>query len=163
MVVIVSGLPGSGKSFFAARLAEKMGATYLSSDKIRKEMLSHRTYSRREKLAVYEEMLLRMKAAGSLNKNVVLDATFYNETLRRKFMNAIPANNSFHFIEVRADELLVRKRLEKPRTDSEADFTVYELIRKEWEPVHEPHLTLESTDGNIEGMIRDALLYIHHN
>ncbi|MBL0741046.1 AAA family ATPase [Chryseolinea lacunae] len=34
-LVPVVGLPGSGKSFFASRFAEALGAVYLSSDVMR--------------------------------------------------------------------------------------------------------------------------------
>jgi len=47
MIIIVCGLPGSGKSFFAHRLAAKLDALHISSDKTRKEMktLGHYTFT----------------------------------------------------------------------------------------------------------------------
>lgn len=38
MIVIVLGLPGSGKSYFAARFAELIHADHVNSDRVRKSM-----------------------------------------------------------------------------------------------------------------------------
>jgi len=35
MIIIVFGLPGSGKSYFASKLAERINARYINSDVIR--------------------------------------------------------------------------------------------------------------------------------
>jgi predicted kinase len=72
MIVIVTGLPGSGKSYFASRLASMLDADYINSDRIRKNLFTQRTYSEEEKLKVYEEMLLQMRKAVENNNNVVL-------------------------------------------------------------------------------------------
>ena len=61
MIVIVFGLPGSGKSFFACRFAAMINADYINSDRVRKKLFVSRTYLIKEKLAVYNEMLAQMK------------------------------------------------------------------------------------------------------
>lgn len=65
MIVIVFGLPGSGKSYFATRLSEKLRAEYVSSDRVRNTMYAYKTYSEKEKPEVYEDMLAMMKTALS--------------------------------------------------------------------------------------------------
>ena len=82
MVILVLGLPGSGKSYFAERLAQKIHAEYLNSDQIRKEMFPDRTYSDSEKARVYEALLKKMQEAIDKEKDVVLDATFYKNKIR---------------------------------------------------------------------------------
>ncbi len=61
VIVIVFGLPGSGKSYFASRLAEMLKAEYINSDIVRKQLLTQKTYSEKEKLSVYDSMLEKMK------------------------------------------------------------------------------------------------------
>ena len=61
MVIIVCGLPGSGKSYFAERLAKKIDADYVNSDRLRKELFPSRTYSDREKATVYWRMVIPEK------------------------------------------------------------------------------------------------------
>ncbi|HUZ58418.1 MAG TPA: AAA family ATPase [Hanamia sp.] len=49
MIVIVFGLPGSDKSYFASRLAKMIHAGHVNSDKVRKEWFKERVYSEDEK------------------------------------------------------------------------------------------------------------------
>ena len=160
MVVIVFGLPGSGKSFFASRLASMMDACHIKSDTVRKEMLKKRNYSVDEKLSIYNAMLSKLIEAKKQNINVVVDATFYKNEIRRNFISKGPANECILFIEVIADESLIKERLKKTREDSEADFEVYKKIKEEWEPMDEPHLVLKSTDENINEMLLKTTDYL---
>ncbi|NER11616.1 hypothetical protein SAMN06265375_10313 [Muriicola jejuensis] len=161
MVVIVMGLPGSGKSYFAERLGGKINAVYISSDRVRKELFEKRTYSRAEKARVYKEMLQRMELAMAHKKSVVLDATFHDKETRDVFLEK--TEKQAFLIEVQASEALIRRRLKKSRPYSEADFEVYELLRNQWSSVEQPHLILESTDDNIDDMLTKALDYLSND
>jgi predicted kinase len=161
MIIFVFGLPGSGKSFFAKHLAEKVDAEYISSDRIRKELFNVRTYSENEKQKVYDEMLSRTMQLLRENKKVVLDATFYKAAKRKKFVDVLKSFDTIFFIEVQAEEPVIKERLGKSREDSEADFEVYDKIKKEWEPLMEKHLTLQSTNDNIGEMLKKASDYLH--
>ncbi|HET7115888.1 MAG TPA: AAA family ATPase [Hanamia sp.] len=156
MIVIVFGLPGSGKSYFASRLAKMIHADYINSDKVRKEMFEKRVYSEKEKKAVYNAMLQQLKEAIGRNKNVVLDATFHKKETRRIFIEAVSGKKKISFIQVQADENIIKERLKKPRPYSEAGFEVYKLIKQQNEPIDEPHLILKSTNDNIDEMLQKA-------
>lgn len=157
MVIMVLGLPGSGKSYFAEKLAQHIGAEYLNSDRIRKVMFQERTYSEAEKLKVYEAMLKKMQDTIAKEKDVVLDATFYKNKTREPF---IKRHEEIVFIEVWADEKIIQERLKENRLYSEADFKVYQLIKQNWEPLEKPHLKLQSTNNNIDVMVQSALNYL---
>jgi len=161
MIIIVLGLPGSGKSYFASRLARRLNAEYINSDVTRRKMFDIRTYSIKERLRVYNEMLAQMQEAVKQNRDVVLDATFYKHDIRQKFVEGAKDFESIIFIEVRVEESVAKKRLEKERKISEADFEVYEKIKNEWEPLSEDHLILRSTDNNISEMLEKAMNYLH--
>lgn len=160
MVIIVFGLPGSGKSYFASRLAKTMHAVYLNSDRIRKEMFEQRTYSAAEKKAVYEQMLERLRKALEQGKDVVLDATFHRTVTRERFTKEMEGKGGIRFIEVKAAENIIRERLEKERPYSEADLGVYQRIRLANEPLAAPHLILESTNENIDALLQKAANYL---
>lgn len=159
MVVIVMGLPGSGKSYFAVRVAQMLNAKYISSDKLRKEMFAQPTYSSAEKLEVYNEMMRRTTEASEQGEDIVLDATFYSKDLRQKFINETKNISSVFVIEVYAEEELVKERLLLPREDSDADFEVYKAVEKKWEPFNEEHLVLRSTNNNITEMLKRTADY----
>lgn len=163
MIFIVLGLPGSGKSFFAFHLAKEVNAEYISSDILRKKMFAKRTYTVEEKQAVYNEMLSQMISAIKQKKNVVLDATFYKNYIRKKFAEAAKKIDDVIFVEVQAAEWVIRERTQKKREDSEADFEVYKKLKAEWEPMEEEHLVLQSTNDNIKEMLENTLHYLNKN
>lgn len=162
MIVIVCGLPGSGKSYFATRLSAALHARYISSDDIRFRMFPERTYSDAEKTQVYAAMLSAMNDAIAGNQAVVLDATFSREAWRRMFEDAAATRQqALVYIEVVAPDPLVRERLRQPRTSSEADYAVYRKVKDEAEPLLRDHLVLTSSNDNIDSMLAEALTYIH--
>jgi predicted kinase len=158
VIVAVCGLPGSGKSYFAARLAERLDAVYLSSDRVRREMFTRRTYSDDEKMDVYRELIHRARETPT--RSIVFDATFFRRDIRTMFQEAFPR---MVWIEVTADAEIIRSRLAKPRVDSEADLSVHQLIRSQWEPLEGDFLTLQSTSDNIDDMLDRALQYLGHD
>lgn len=158
MIVLVFGLPGSGKSYFSSRLAKKINAEYLISDIIRKELFPVRNYSESEKSEVYKALLKQAQEAGNRGRDVVIDATFYTNKIRVQFIsNCVGKVN---LIEVWADEKIIRDRLKTERPYSEADFKIYNLIKQHWEPCNLPHLKLKSTNDNINVMLERALNYL---
>ena len=162
MVIIIFGLPGSGKSYFASRFAKVINAAYINSDKVRKETFEKSVYSDLQKKAVYDKMLEQMKLSVKQNKNVVLDATFHKENTRKPFAEEMKDKGGISFIEIQADENTIRERLKRPRPYSDADFEVYKIISQQNEPLNEPHLILKSTD-NINEMIQTATDYLKTN
>lgn len=161
MIVIVSGLPGSGKSYFAGKLSGRLGAAYVNSDHVRRDMHASGKYSFDDKLMVYREMARRASKLIEENKDVVIDATFYHHTMREMFVKLARLYKvPLFLIEVTADEALISQRLKTPREYSEAGFDVYEKIRDDFEGITMPHLTLESTNRNIDEMLKKGLQYI---
>lgn len=161
MIILVAGLPGSGKSYFAERLAERLDAVYINSDRVRIALQATGKYSTADKLLVYKEMLLQATRALEQKSRVVVDATFYHHTMREMFLRIADGYSvDIRVIEVVADEALIRRRLQKPRKYSEADYKVYEIVRDDFEGITMPHLTLQSTDDNLHEMLTKAESYI---
>ena len=156
-------LPGSAKSHFASWFANLVDADYISSDRLRKEIHIAGNYSDQEKMTVYNEMLEQMKTSLRKNSNLVIDATFYKEGIRKKFMQEAGGAGDIVFIEVRADETTISERLKRKRAFSEADFEVYKKIKDQFEPMEQPHLVLQSTNDNLPDMLQKAMIYLHIN
>lgn len=91
-LVMVGGLPGTGKSTLAAGLAGALNATLLQTDAVRTEVVpiaesstpgyARGRYSERAKDAVYETLLARAGTALGLGENVVLDASWISRQWR---------------------------------------------------------------------------------
>lgn len=162
MVIIVFGLPGSGKSYFASRLAKQLGAVYVNSDELRMKLLAERTYTDAEKLFVYDAMFESMTDAIQEKRAIVLDATFYKQSIRTKFEQAADAaGEQIIYIEVTASEELIKERVSRPRKVSEADYGVYLKLKEAAEPLVQDHLILQSTNSDVSPMIEKAIQYIN--
>ncbi|RJQ87273.1 bifunctional aminoglycoside phosphotransferase/ATP-binding protein [Amycolatopsis panacis] len=98
-LVLVGGLPGAGKSTVAGRLADKLGATLLQSDRVRKELAGidpgqHAPAGYRQGIyapewtaRTYHELTRRAGELLGLGETVVLDASWTSARER----NAISA------------------------------------------------------------------------
>lgn len=161
MLIIVSGLPGSGKSFFARRLSQRLDAEHINSDATRKAMNAMGRYAFEDKLIVYEEMAKKASERLREGKTVVVDATFYHHQMRDIFITlGTLLHTPVYYIEIQADEDLIRHRLSTPRADSEADYGVYEQLKLQHEEPGGNHLVLQSANDNIDQMLERAFSYI---
>ena len=162
MLIMVMGLPGSGKSFFAKRFAEELGAEYISSDALRIEMGLRGKYLPEGKTVIYLKMAEKAKDLIKINKDVVLDATFFQKKYRELTYSIAEANRvPLYLILVQADESIIQQRLSVPRKDSEADHSVYLKIKDQFEPIEKSFLLLESNNDNLEEILQKARKYIN--
>jgi len=145
MLILIAGLPGTGKTTIARAFAALCGAVHLNSDAIRRELGLMGHYSAADKKRVYDLLLSRADDALKEGKIVVVDSTFYKVNIRKPFEYLAEINHvPLKWVEVQAGESVLRERLSQPRPDSEADFNVYEKIRDQQEPFPEERLILNS-------------------
>ncbi|WP_037575976.1 AAA family ATPase [Sporocytophaga myxococcoides] len=162
MVIIIAGLPGSGKSFFAEKLAKLIDARYLSSDIIRKELFQNPDYSEEEKEAVYSEMRLRMNKILFGKKDVILDATFIKDDLRKSFCKeCIPHKITCKTIIISANEEDIKLRVSQKRPFSDADYSVYQKMKEQFELPQTEFLKLDSSHDDINLMLTKAVAYLN--
>jgi predicted kinase len=166
MIIVIFGLPGSGKSYFARKLAKRLNARLISSDAVRQQLRQNGKYDDQAKITVYLEMLSLMETGIKDHQSIVLDATFFKAGIRELFKEkAGELGEPVYFIEIRANEETIKTRVSKPRPDSEADFEVYLNVKREFEPLTEDHLVLYSDREPIERMLDEAMAYLnerHH-
>ena len=151
MLIILTGLPGTGKSTVAAALARELGAVVLSTDKIRAERHTRPSFSRSEKGSVYGRLFGRAKRALETGRSVILDGTFYTESLRRAAAAAgRGAGASVFTVEVVSPVPIVKRRMERRLRTAKgirpAGFEVHGFIRRSFEPVRGRHFTVDTAD-----------------
>lgn len=56
MIIIITGLPGTGKTTIANALAKEIDAVVFSTDKIRKKIFRNPVYNEEDKRIVYNEL-----------------------------------------------------------------------------------------------------------
>jgi aminoglycoside phosphotransferase family enzyme/predicted kinase len=148
-MVLVGGLPASGKSTLAAKLSDRLGWVVLRSDEIRKDMagLAHGVSSvaaageglyRPELVeSAYGEMLRRARLALERGLSVILDATWREERTREAARRVAEATSA-DMIEMRcvAPRTLLRRRLTGRSVGAamSSDATLDVLDRMEFQP-----------------------------
>lgn len=82
-LVMLLGVPGSGKSYTAHQLASLVGMAHVSSDKIREQLFEKPTYNREEHQIVLQMMLMMTEQYLSLGVPVVFDISLNRLAERR--------------------------------------------------------------------------------
>jgi predicted kinase len=161
-LIIIVGLPGTGKTTFAKALVEATGAEHLNSDIVRHTLGWRGRYDVESKAAVYQEMLTRTDEFLTSRKTVVVDATFYKKSLRQPYLDLAKKHKILaRWIELRANEETIRERVGKKRKYSEADFDVYRRIKEDYEPLEMDHLVLWSDQIPLDEMVEKGREYLH--
>jgi len=137
-LVLVGGLPGTGKSTLATGLGDRLSAVVLRSDEVRRQLEPDgATYSHSAIAATYREMMREAEQPLGLGESVVLDATWHDEA-RRIDARAIAASTSSVLHELRctlpAGEAAARieQRLSIGVDPSEATPTVVTAMADEF-------------------------------
>jgi aminoglycoside phosphotransferase family enzyme/predicted kinase len=153
-LVLLAGLPGTGKSTLARDLAEHAGFTVIRSDVVRKEIAGRDGGDPTPSTATfgddiytpdwddraYAECLRRADAILFEGGRVLLDASFRDESRRRLFLDAARLRGvAGRMLRLRADAEIVRHRLDHRRGDaSDAGWEVYREAARRWDDPAEP-------------------------
>ena len=148
-LICVAGLPGSGKSVVARRLAERLDALLLRTDATRKELFPAPDYSPQEGARTYAEFHRRAEEGLAAGRSVVMDATFHSQASRAQAQAiARRLGVPWRLLLVTAPEEIVRERIARRANDiSDADFQVYLEMAAIFEPVTEEHTVIDNSGG----------------
>ena len=160
-LIIVCGLPGTGKSTIARAISERTGFVHMMSDVVRKELAGRKPeeiefeqfgegiYSEHFTERTYAEFAKRAEGFLRQGRSVITDATFSKRRYLKKVMDAAAsAGAAVHVIECTATNATVRARLEERRWEagnvSDADWRIYLGKKASFEEVPGPHLVVEA-------------------
>ncbi len=163
MLILIAGLPGTGKTTIAKAFTNKYGAAHFNSDQMRRELGLWGSYRPEDKTRVYEELLARTGEALTAGKTVVVDSTFYRAKLREKFIELAENQGvKLKWILAIAPTETLLQRVTAPRPDSEANAAVLKKIQAEFEPLVQPHFTVDTSKSSPEAIADAIHSYIGH-
>jgi len=154
LVIVLAGLPGTGKSTLARKLARRYNLEHISTDSVRKRIFrdvrrntfGRGSYSNRQRMIVYDTIYYVLYTLLKNGVGCVLDGTFYQERLRSK-VGRICARFDAMFVLVIVDcpDDIISKRFKERekrtrRTLSDANSQIYEKFKKLFEPTRLPHI-----------------------
>lgn len=165
-LIMLSGLPGTGKSYLARRLSERLRAPVIETDFVRKTLFPQPSYSADESAIVHWVSRLLMRKLLARGVPVILDATNLIERQREMVYHvAEQAGARLVIVQTVAPEEVVRARLERRLTQrdpgdiSDATWSVYRRMAERQEPIRRPHLvvdTSEALEPAIDKIIREV-------
>ena len=170
VAILLSGLPGSGKTWLAGLLRHRLGGVHLQTDRLRRELFPVRRYTQEESAAVYRELRCRAEEALRKGESVILDGTFL-VTREREAAYALFRELQVPFITVlaTADERVVRARFARkplfpdPDDFSEATFAVYLMMKEKLSS--DPEYSLPTAERGVRVLVveteRGELLESH--
>jgi predicted kinase len=151
-LIIVSGLPGTGKSHFCRKLAERMDIVILESDSLRKQLFPAPSYSKEESTQLFRACHGLVEEFLRKGISVALDATNLEEHKREQLYHIADQSGArLVIVRLEAPPEVVQQRLERRarREDqsdhSEADWNVYSKMKPTVEKIGRNHFAVDSS------------------
>jgi predicted kinase len=151
-LIVVSGLPGTGKSYFSSQLAERLPFLILESDALRKSLFSTPSYSRQESSRLFQASHILIQRLLTKGIPIILDATNLSERHRERLYSiADRLGTKLILVRVEAPPEVVQERLKarqeeiNPTNRSDADWVVYQRMKPTVQKIHRNHYAVDTS------------------
>ena len=148
--IVVSGLPGTGKSHFCGKLEEKLSFLTLKSDALRKTLFPSPSYTRQESSHLFQAVHLLIARLLRKGTPLVLDATNLSERYRERLYSiAEHVDARLILVRVEAPPEVVHERLKNRLEDleakSDADWAVYQRMKPSVQKIQRNHYVVDTS------------------
>lgn len=151
-LVVVSGLPGTGKSYLCRKIAERSPFLILSSDTLRKVLFPSPRYDENENRRLFAACYALAEELLRKGIPVIFDATNLVER-HREYLYRIAQRTRAKLIlvsveapaEVVRQRLLARERGESPQDNSQAGWEVYARMKRHREKITRNHFVVDTS------------------
>lgn len=159
-LIVLCGLPGSGKSTIAHELARLVDVAVVRSDAVRRLLAPAPDYTTAESRRVFAAIETAVEQVLQAGVPVLVDATNIEAWQRQPFAAIAERTGArLHFVWVSAREHTIRRRLAAREAGqrgaydvSDAGVDVYAAMKARAEPIRGPHWTVY-TDHDYTGML----------
>jgi predicted kinase len=148
--IVISGLPGTGKSRLAGLLRERLNYLVLESDCMRKVLFPRPSYKPEESARLFRALHSTIELLLKRGVSVILDATNLSEH-NREYLYRIADRTRARLVmvQVEAPPELVKQRLslrqQEPQNSSDADWTIYQKMKPEAEKIGRHHIVVDTS------------------
>ncbi len=167
MLVLMAGLPGTGKSTLSRAVAERIGAHVLDKDSLRAALFPAELieYSREQDDFVLRVML---KVGGWILKRdphrvVILDGRPFGERYQLEMVINFAdwIKTPWRIVECACPEHTARRRIEdvNDHLAGDRDFELYGRVKTEWEEITYPKQVV-NTEQPLEDCVRAIVGYV---
>ena len=150
--IVVSGLPGTGKSYICGKLVERLPFIILESDALRKTLFPSPTYSLAESSQLFQAIHHLIEELLKKGVPLILDATNLSERYRERLYNiADRLNVKLILVRVEAPPEVVFQRLKaraegtNPENKSAADWAVFQKMKPTVEKIRRNHYAVDTS------------------
>jgi len=153
MLILMAGLPGTGKSTLAQQIAERMRAAVLSKDTVRHALFPPDLieYSTEQDDFVIDMLLLTAEYIWERHpeKTIILDGrTFSRASQRQHVIDFAQVHRQpWRIVECVCDDKVARRRLAQADPHHPAGNrqpALYDQVKSRWEPISETKTTINT-------------------
>lgn len=153
LLVAMCGLPGTGKTHFAAKLTQELPFLILETDRLRKVLVEHPKYTANEHRRVFSSCYILIEEYLTNGYSVLFDATNLNEDYRIPLYEISESTGApIALVRLTAPQNTVRRRLKQRKSDrhaktySDAGWLIYTKLALVEEPVQRDHYAVDSSN-----------------
>ena len=150
--IVVSGLPGTGKSYFCNQLAQRLPLVILESDALRKVLFPSPNYGPPESAHLFQTIHRLIERLLKRGIPPILDATNLSEREREHLYRiADRLDTKLILVRVEAPPEVVQERLKARQEEvnlvnkSDADWTVYQKMKSSTEKMTRNHYVVDTS------------------
>lgn len=164
MIVLV-GLPGSGKSHFAREIKRRIPAVILDSDALRLALFPEPKHTKPEHARLFPAIHVLMARLLERGITIIVDATNLKEANRRPFYKTAEDHGAkLVLVRVWAPKRVIHQRMAARDTGanaadlSNATLDVYERMLADAEPIRRRHISVDTSKDlapAVDRIIRD--------
>jgi len=152
LVVLVCGLPGTGKTTLAVALCQKYGLVHLESDFLRRKLFGRPTHLPEESIRLYNALYDRAEELLEEGYGLLLDSTNLIESHREicyRMTHEHGCKQIIIMLECSPNQVRTRlkKRVMAQGNDANADWSVYLKLARQIDAIKPRHFVLNTSKG----------------